>query len=451
MKKEKEKLAGKRVATALVALAVIYAIQCADIFFFRNVNLLGGNLLSPTAAILITVAASLYLKYSLRRYCFAREGLIIDTLWGMLFTVISVGICIFIGMLRMKFVNKSFSYPGLALPFERKDGILGLALDLALYAVAVVIQALFKEMFFRGFFISQLSQKMNVHKAFPIQALLYTFGSIPLVVSMLMSEKMSFLSAKEKIIAVLLYFAGEYLCGFRWGMYYTVNGNVWLSLSEHIVQDILVNCISLPGFDFTVRGIMLGRLLVNIVNTLMCLPLYFRRDTVNENIAAEVKLAREMSDLTVDNYSPSPLKRFVKTLDKNSAAKVQSTSGGIRSAVQETGLNMSDVVKISRDDFFKNLDDLTAWNTPSGAVLGETDTGRVKKKKIQTQTDVVREVKKETDSDAGNKNSVQKNKSASESIPGEAAGSDGNETQKSDISKLVQNYFNDEFNKHTFN
>lgn len=454
MKKINRNSAWLKVGIALFALLLVYFLQTVDVFYLRNLNLFGGNFISPAVAVVITVAASLFLKYRLGWFCFRRAGIIVDTFLGVLFSVVSSGICLLAGIGWLYFKGNGVVIPEFSVPYSIGEGLKGTVLSFLIYALAVLIEAVFKEMFFRGFLISQFSQKTGIHTAIVIQAFLYTFASIPLVVSMLSSEKMSVFSSREKAAAVAAFFLGELLCAFRWGLYYNINSNVWMSLSEHIVLDIVINCIVLQGVTSTLFGIMTVRLAVNVISFLICLPVYFHRDRINANIAEEMKIAREMAGMPPDNYSPSPLRSFVRRMEKNGGMKNRTSSAALSDEGMQTGVDFSDVVRISRDEFFKNIDAFSSDASGTGAVMGETEqTGKREKIKTVPAEQMTAEPEEETAIPEKNGNSPeekQEEKASGEKVTEEKA-SEEKSVKNENISKLVQGYFNEEFNKHTFN
>ena len=120
----------------------------------------------------------------------------------------------------------------------------GALVSLAIYAFALIINVLFKELY-RGFMLSELCKKFGERKSNYIQAVVFTLLSFLAALGAFAEGGFDNMPISDVVITVLASAAAVFVSSMRWGYYYKVNGSVWMALADHFVNTLIMTCIFL--------------------------------------------------------------------------------------------------------------------------------------------------------------------------------------------------------------
>ncbi len=442
------KNSGKTAAVFIAAFFVLL-FQTCDVFFIHTQgSLFGSNVIARLAGLGVFIIASLLLKFNIRNFCFRQYGFVFEILIGVLYAVIPAAIVY--GAEYTVLLTKGYENLHLNISFPNTNDAMsfkGTLLAIGLFMFTVLLQSLFKELFFRGFVITQLFDKFGLRKSNVIQAVLYTLLLVPTILQYIISGRFRGYGWQMTAFIIVCNLFIDFISALKWGMFYRVNGTVWMSTADHFVNNMLLTCVYITYGMMPMKWYVIQAVLVQIISFVMFIPLYFKRDRQNEEIAAEMAVQRELAGLPVDNYSPSPVrhfvenKRFEKQTEIAKKRNMPPPKKNIRFpedleepvSLQDAGFLPADRLAASVEVI--GINDNAAEENPDGispvestpAEMSEAFFENIKQKALKTDVDITSGMKEE-----------------------DAKETDGVSESGNNISKLVQGYFEENFNKHTF-
>lgn len=397
----------KRVSVALIVTALIFAFQAIDVFLIKSDGTIFADTIVARILGLITViVAAKMLKFNIRRRCLNSYGWYFELLYGVGFSIAPL-IVIYVSELvyfRINGFYKDVSIFMLA-PDGRDSNLL---LPLAVYAFALLINVLFKEIY-RGFMLNQLGKKLGAKWANVLQASICTLMSLIYVVRAFAENSFSGSKTVDIVITVLASTAATFISSMRWGYYYKVNGSIWMAIADHFVNIFVLTSIFFSPDRLPDKWLLVKSLVIQVISCVIFIPFYYKRDRVNAEYVKEMKTRHDV--LSAMNESEP-------NLDEETASN-------------NFMMMMNESEQSKRFGRIKENEILDFDRKPreySKGVLG-TDSGRTEKERKSSD-----EHKK---SGSGKKRRMR----STESVP-ESAES---------ISKLVDEYFKKNFDKHTYN
>ncbi len=422
----------KRVKIAYILCVAVLAFQVIDVFFLHNnESFLVTNIVSRIFGILLAMSVSAVMRLSLKRFCFKSYGWFFDVLHGVVFSVLPI----LIVYTSKYFYFRYRGYENLVLTFRPSGMANDLNSDkfmfyLLLYIATLLIISVFKEVFYRGFLITQLSGKYGVYKSIVIQSVIYTISFVPTFVNYIITGKFDSQGPIMTVFLICGHLFYNFLAGFKWGMFYKVNGTVWMSVTDHFLTNFILSSFFFTDNRLPEKWYIIEVVAVEILSVIISVPFYMRRDKMNEIAAAEYALSKEAMKMGVDTYSPSMVRKRIDGLLNQ------------RDAFAD-GHKIADEESIFEEPVSLNVVDMPTQEDLTLSVRGYAiDDSQFN---YNTQVD-------NHDSEPSERSKAFFNKYMGSSSEENAEQDNNNDTSDNaeGISKLVSEYFNENFNRHTF-
>lgn len=439
----------KKIATVFIAAFLVLLFQTCDIFFIHTRgSLFGGNVIARIAGIAVFIIASILLKFNVRNFCFRRYGFVFEILIGIFYAAVPAALVY--GAEYTVLTLKGYENLKLNISFPNVNDAMslkGTLLAVGLFMFTVLLQSLFKELFFRGFVISQLFDKFGLRKSNIIQAVLYTILLVPTIAEFILTGRFRGYGWQMTAFIIACNLFVDFISAIKWGLFYRVNGTVWMSTADHFVNNMLLTCVYITYGMMPMKWYVIQAVLVQVVSLAMFVPLYFKRDKQNEEIAAEMAVQRELAGLPVDNYSPSPVRHFVenKRFERQTEIAKRKNMPLPQKNIKfpkdlEEPVSLQDTDFFSRDRLAESIEVVDIKDNS----IGETDNiSNIESTPSEMSKAFFEDVKQKTLKADVDITSGMKTEEAKET-------DDIDEGEKNNISKLVQGYFEENFNKHTF-
>ena len=147
-------LKDKKIPIVFLLTAVIFTVQAVDVFFIKSDNtIFGDTIIARVLNLIMVLAASKVLDFHIGRRCLGRFGWYFELIYGVGFSLAPIVLIYAAELIYFKIkgfyndISISVLPPNLA---ER-----GALVSLAIYAFALIINVLFKELY-RGFMLRGL-------------------------------------------------------------------------------------------------------------------------------------------------------------------------------------------------------------------------------------------------------------------------------------------------------
>lgn len=438
----------KKLIVAYISTILVLAAQTIDTFFVHDeAYLFGGDVFPRLVGIAVLSVASFMLHFNVKNFCFRRYGWPFEVIIGILYAAVPVGICYAGEYAVLKYV-KGYSNVTLNVAFPNVNDNMssrGALLAMGVFVFAVLLEAVFKELFFRGFLITQFFQKYGINKSVYVQAFLYTLMSVPIILQMWQSGRFEGYGWKMALFIVGCTLSLDFISGVKWGLFYRVNGTVWMSVADHFSNHMLLTCVFITRGMMPMKWVFVEAVAVQVISFALFIPLYFRRDRQNEEIAVEVAIRRELAGLHVDNYSPSPLRRYTETKRLEKAAEF-AKKRNLPPPKPEVRFpkDFEEAVSLNDSEFFSSI------------IAAEKEEKQVSSTDIPV--DEKTDAKKENPTEQSmeffekeTKKSLNTDVDITAAMPEEKAKETDDISGNGDsITKLVQGFYEENFNKHTF-
>ncbi len=423
----------KRVKIAYIACIAVLIIQVIDVFFLYNQNsLFSTNVISRVVGAVVLIVLSGIFGLRLEKFCFKTYGWFFEILYGLLFSAVPIGL-----VYLFKYVYFHYrGYENLVLTFSPADiGVTNssdeFTIAVIVYVVTYIIVAVFKEVFYRGFLISQLSCKYGVYKTILIQSVFYMISFLPNLIFSVIYGKFENQGTLSLILLVSAHLFYHMISGLKWGMFYKVNGTVWMSVVDHFVTDFVINSLFFTADRLPDKWYIAEIIVMQLLSIIIFIPFYKYRDKQNEMAATEFALSKEALKMGVDNFTPNQSKKAFN-INFNPILKAKDSS-------VETEKNYEEPISLGEIQM-PNEDDLTF--SVRGYEIDDTDFAYDNEiadhdsnpsEKSQEFFDNL--LGKSKDSAAATENSDYNHESSN----------------AKSISELVKKYFDENFDKNTFN
>lgn len=439
----------KKLVFAYIAAILMIALQAVDVFYIHSTGtLMATNIVSRIAGIVIIIVFSLILKSNVKKLCFKRYNMFFEMVNGFFLAAIPVAFVFGAEYMVLRFV-KGYGNLKINVNFPNiNDGMSmkGMLFALGVFALTVFIQSLFKELVFRGFLISQMFDKYGIGKSNMVQSIFYTLMLVPNIVQMYMTGRFNGFGWQMTAFIIGCNLFVDFLSGFKWGLCYRVTGSVWLSTVDHFTNNMLLTCLYITYGVMPMKWYVLQAVAVQIISFAMFLPVYFRRDRANEEIAAEVAVQRELAGMTVDNYSPSPVRHFIENqhrIRQEETAKKKNMPVPADTRIRfpsdyEEPVSISEIRPAMQDTLIESVKNDGAEQTPEPS---ENTTGIDSSPSEMTKEFFDNVVEQSSKTDVDITSNMDESKAKETDDVSESA---------DNISKLVKGYFQDNFEKYTY-
>jgi membrane protease YdiL (CAAX protease family) len=455
----------KKEKIAVLFTIGVFAIQFVDIFFIHtNKSVFGDNLVARIIGIILVIVASKILDFDLKKYCFKSFGWLFEVLYGMMFAVVPIAFCFFLEYLyfrikgytdlSLSFITPNFNYFG-----DSNYRILAIIA----YALVLLIGVVFKEMYFRGFLITQLSGKYGIVKANVIQSLFYSCLSVPYILYSVINGNFKNYSILITIYIIIAYPVNNFICGMKWGFYYRINGTIWMAISDHFFNNFILTCVFISSDRLPEKWFIFEVFAVQIISCLLFIPFYIYRDKINMMAAEDAAIGLEILRAGGDLYTPEEEKKLLESEDVINEQSLSENTEKFFGEFVDNYLR-TDVLDL-RD--VKQLEDPVPADQVDSPPSEENFINSIKTIDVidpifeneGTNAEDVKEhpsnLSKEYFGEMLNNYLISGDQESEKSQPK----SEESETKKNDkvdnsnarnISKLVKGYFDNEFDKHTF-
>lgn len=439
----------KNVVFAYITAILMIAMQTVDVFYIHSTGtLMATNIVSRFAGIAVIIIFSLILKSNIRKLCFKRYNMIFEMINGFFLAAIPVAFVFGAEYMVLRFV-KGYENLRINIDFPNvNDGMSmkGMLFALGVFALTVFLQSLFKELVFRGFLISQMFDRYGLSKSNLIQSVFYTLLLVPNIVQMYMTGRFDGFGWEMTAFIIVSNLFVDFLSGYKWGLCYRVTGSVWLSTVDHFTNNMLLTCLYITYGTMPMKWYVLQAVAVQLISFAIFVPVYFRRDRANEEIAAEVAVQRELAGMTVDNYSPSPVRHFIENRHRDrqeEIAKKKNMPVPADTRIRfpsdfEEPVSLSEIRPVTEDTLIETVKNDGAELTPEPSDDVVSINASPSEMSKEYFNDIVEQSSK-TDVDI-----------TADMDAGKANEADDVSESASNISKLVQGYFQDNFEKYTY-
>lgn len=421
----------RRVGIAYAVTVGVLLFQVVDVFFIRSsLPLLSTNIFARLLGIVILIVFSGTLGFSLKKFCFKSYGWFFEVLYGLFFSlvpIIVVYLCKNIYFLYRGYENLTLSFRPSG--FGDYDGSRKYIINTVVYILTLLLVAAFKEIFYRGYLITQFSSKYGVHVSILLQSVIYMISFAPTIAYYWFTGKFDFQGPLMSFFLICGHLFYNLICGIKWGMFYRVNGTVWMSVTDHFFTNFVVSSFFFTENRLPEKWYIIEVVIIQLISIVMFIPFFFKRDRQNELAAAEFALSQEALKMGFDNYSPSILR---KQLDKRNQQKIESERNMNYLERQfEDPVSLSEIKLPDENDLIASVrgfainDSAFEYNTEVTPLDGKPS------EKVNAYFD----------------DSIGRERDSSDSVK---YGNQSVSENAENISKLVKDYFEDNFDKHTF-
>ena len=420
----------KRVRLACLVTAGVFLFQFLDVFFVHsNLPLFSTNIFARLFGTIVLIIFSGVLGFSLKKFCFKTYGWFFEVLYGLFFSIapiLIVYLCKYIYFLYRGYENLTLTFRPSG--FTESDGSEKYLISVVVYVITLLLVAVFKEIFYRGYLITQFSGKFGVPNSIFIQGVIYTLSFVPTLAYYWFNGKFDFQGPLMSFFLICGHLCYNFLCGIKWGLYYRVNGTVWMAVADHFVTNFIVTSFFFTDSRLPEKWYIIEVIIIQLISICFFLPFFLKRDRQNELAATEYALTREALKMGVDNYSPSIIR---KKIDERNQHKNDSETYDSHIFYREEPIDLKDIKLPTEDDLtasvggFEINDSAFEYNTQVASYTSQPSS----------------EVKDYFEKSI--------NKKQSESIENVKENTDNDNSES--ISMLVKNYFDENFDRHTFN
>lgn len=415
-------IADKKVRIAWFITLAVLMFQIIDVFFLHShIRLLSTNILSRLIGIVAIIIFSKVFKFNLIKLCFNSYGWYFEILYGAVFSITPVAI-----VYLFKYVYFHYrGYENLELTFD-PPGLDNLSfsniyLVPLIYLFSLLLVACFKEIFYRGYLITQFTEKFGVNKSIFIQSFVYVLSFIPTMVFYLVNGRFDFQGPLMSVFLIGGHLFLNLLSGIKWGFFYKINGTVWMSVTDHLINNFLITSLYFTDHRLPEKWFIIEAIAIQLLSIFMFIPFYYHRDKMNKLAAEEIAVTKEAMNMTVDNYTPSIVKKkIIDTPEHN----VQIDEEVFQ---YEEPISLNDVIMPTEETLTESVGSYS-----------------IEDKHLGYDTEVVSH-----DSHPSQKSQQYFNDMIGRQEASAAKENDEN-SNADNISGLVQNYFKKNFDKHTF-
>lgn len=306
-----------------IALGMI-AVKFIDVFFLHNNDsIFAENFLAELFGIIACVALTLVTDFSIRKNCFSPVGMWFDIGFGVLISFVPLMADYTAELLYFKIVD----YTGIGFRFHTPnwhlfEGTIGMkVVAVLIFFTVIAIKVLFDEVFFRGYMITQISEKYRYPITNVIQATAYTLTSIPEILFAF------YIGTYKEMEPALIWFTvgsilvNKFFSGVKWGVLYRANANVWSSIVDHFITDVFLSSVMLSSEYLPPLWIAINTSCVQLCSCFITMMYFYRKDRFNRELAEEIETGMEL--MAAVGYDEEEDDNSISLSDFRKTAEVQ--------------------------------------------------------------------------------------------------------------------------------
>lgn len=235
-----------------------------------------------TAIAFITAAMQ---NDNLRKRCLGSYGRFFELLYGAGFSAAALAAVYVVEFVYLKL--KGYGVTGISVSVPGKGG--GIRM-LALFAVLLAVNVFFEEIF-RGYLICQLYEKFGFKRSNLIQSFFFTlFASVYAIYLSLSGGPQGKGAAAYIASMCCAAFAGS----VKWGFYYRANRSVWMAGADHFITAFILSCVTLSAGASSDIWFAIRIPIAQLVSSAVFIPFYYKRERYNSEMENEIRVSREV-------------------------------------------------------------------------------------------------------------------------------------------------------------
>lgn len=396
----------KKVSVAFLLTAAVFVIQLVDLFFIKSdEDIFGDTFVARILGIVLIYVVSSMLEFHVKRRCFNGFGRIFELAYGVAFSLAPIVLVYAAELIYFKI--KGFYHDVSLTLIPPNITKRGLYASLAIYAVALLVNVFFKELY-RGFMLNQLFRRFGSNRSIYIQAALCVVLLIPYIIAAFADGGFDGKPTLDIVITVAASIAGVFISSLRWGFCYKVNGSLWMSLADHFVNTFIMTCVYFSPDRLPDKWLLVKSLVIQVISCVIFIPFYYRRERVNAEYKKEMKTRHDV--LSAMNESENGIDE--KTVSNNYLMMMNETEQNKRFG----SIKQNEVLDFDREP------------------------GAYAKKYSPAYNEKTERNRHESNRDGKRSGGRKRKMRSTEAVPENAES----------ISKLVDEYFKKQFDKNTF-
>ena len=285
----------KNLPETLSMYLVILVTYCIDIFFFQSDRTVLADAFFSRCAGLIILFGFIWIKkssVSLVGISAEKNKAPAALILGTVFSVIPIFIVIFgefvyYTITDFTAINLQFETPNVN--YIRNGDNLAVEIAIIIYFLTTLVSSVFKEFFFRGFLLKRLKKSLGFNQANILQAVLYMFMTMPLLLRNLVTHVYDNTTVSLGIYIVMFYIIHETLAAIKWGLMTRVTGATYMATVDHFLYVFISNSVFVTS-RYAAWAFMAHTLMIQIISFLLVL-LYYK---VNMKKLLEKRTQEEM-------------------------------------------------------------------------------------------------------------------------------------------------------------
>ncbi len=223
---------------------IVLAVYCLDVFLFKSDLSVSGD--AFYSSLLGVIILFLYIQASKAKLNIIgisksvhkmTAGLVSGAIFSLIpFLTVLLAECFYHGAASLKFLPPSLMY-------VRADGNLPPVVIVLIYVFSSFTASAFKELFFRGLLLKQLKKATSFFKANVIQALMYTFFILSIIIRNAVSGYAQSKDIKLILLTAFACIACEFAAALKWGLLTRVSGAVYAAMADHFIFTFVTSSI----------------------------------------------------------------------------------------------------------------------------------------------------------------------------------------------------------------
>lgn len=269
----------KNLPETLSMYLVILVIYCVDIFFFQSDRtVLADAFFSRCLGLALTFGYIWVTRSSVSLVGISPKGkkFTAGLVYGVVFSVIPIilvmlGECAFYALTDASAISLRFATPNLI--YIRNSENLTAGAAIAIYVLTTLVGSVFKEFFFRGMLLKRFKKSMDFNQANVLQAVLYMFMTIPLLLRNLITHAYDDTTLSLGIYIIMFYIIHETLAGIKWGLLTRVTGATYVATVDHFLYVFISNSVFITS-RYVTWSFMAHMLMIQIISFVLVLFYY---------------------------------------------------------------------------------------------------------------------------------------------------------------------------------
>lgn len=269
----------KNLPETLSMYLFILVTYCIDIFFFQSDRtVLADAFFSRCAGLIILFGFIWITKSSVSLVGISAEknkapaALILGTVFSVVpIFIVIFGEFVYYALTDITAINLQFETPNVN--YIRNGDNLAVEIAIIIYFLTTLVSSVFKEFFFRGFLLKRLKKSLGFTQANIVQAVLYMFMTMPLLLRNLITHAYDDTTVSLGIYIVIFYIVHETLAAIKWGLMTRVTGATYMATVDHFLYVFLSNSVFITS-RYVTWTFMAHTLMIQIISFALVLLYY---------------------------------------------------------------------------------------------------------------------------------------------------------------------------------